>query len=736
MMCCNSGGKKVVGRIVMAVLMALLILTPRAVQAGPTGPGSVAFDLSKELCRQSLSATPQRVMSPQIRVADLQKNMFSPSPPVGQTQEAVDSPQRGKISHEVANKQSVPTYNLASPKPGGLGYPVVRYPSAWKLGKSIPQSGINLGGPIIKDKLWFFGSWGAHEIGKRGTGDQRVWNAYRENPPTKIYAYRQQTVPDLTSLQDLEITRNGVQKPGFELFPRVNGTIRVVTKNGITRFGGLSFGENNLPRTIQEKGAVTPNDPYYMKGGSAVRKGLSKLAVGIGGLLKIGGFAIGVGTGTGGDNVVDQWGLRAVGFTPLDDPASAWRLEDGTEKNVIVAVIDSGLDMAHPDGPRYVWANPGEIPGNGIDDDANGFVDDINGWNFAYENNDLTDDNGHGTFVAGIIAAKTNNGMGIAGINPGAQIMVLKVADRDGRCQSLNIFRALRYAANHGASVINISLGAEGKSRLEQLGVNYAHYCGAVVVVAAGNQAGDITQYGPPGLRKVFSVAATKMDGTKKGNSNFGARVALTAPGEGIYSLTSKDGRHDGRITPIAPTQYHQLSGTSFAAPFVAGVASLMRARNPELTNTEVENIIMATARDMDAKGWDRYTGAGLLNAAGALKGSTGGGVSARITEILINREGEKFVSADLYGTVQGDLERYTVEVGKGKKPGKWKRVYGPSPETVVDGHICRIGGGVIDKKGEWVIRIRARDRSGGVRLLEMPFFTEGQRAPTVSDYF
>ncbi|MBW2562232.1 MAG: S8 family serine peptidase [Deltaproteobacteria bacterium] len=480
----------------------------------------------------------------------------------------------------------------------------------------------------------------------------------------------------------------------------------------------------------------------------------SKFSIGIGGLLKLGKVAVGVGAGSvgigvgkgsvgvdagpfgisiGGD-AADQWGLRAVGFTPLDDPASAWRLEDGTKKNVIVAIIDSGLDMEHPDGPQYVWINPGEVPGNGIDDDENVFIDDVNGWNFVYENNDLTDDNGHGTFVSGIIAANTNNGIGIAGINPGAQIMVLKVVNRDGRCESLNIFRALRYAANHGAKIINISLGAEGMSRLEQLGVNYAHYRGAVVVVAAGNQASDITKHSPAGLRKVFSVSATKMEGKLKQGSNFGPTVALAAPGENIFSLTSKDGKHDGMITPIATTEYHQLSGTSFAAPFVAGVASLMLAKTPELTNFEIEEILLATARDIDAEGWDIYTGAGILDAKGALTQSTEKALVARITEILINREKEDFVSADVYGTVQGDFESYIVEVGRGKNPKKWEKVYGPSKEIVSDGHICRIEKDTMEREGDWVVRIKTHDRSGRERLVNIPIFTGTQSSVTLEE--
>ena len=429
-----------------------------------------------------------------------------------------------------------------------------------------------------------------------GTGryiiDGRAFKAYKKSPPTEVIVYQQ-----------------GLDRSQLE--PNCRDYRKIV---------GVIFIESNLWRKIQEKEvAVVPNDPLYLKRG-VVGKKLSKVVKGIGTILKIGGFGFGVGpvsVGSPLDEARDQWGLPKVGFTPLTDPASAWNIEDGSRKNVVVAVIDSGLDMTHVDGPRYFWTNPGEIPGNKIDDDGNGYIDDIHGWNFVSENNNLRDDNGHGTFVTGIIAAKTNNGEGIAGINPGAQIMVLKAADRDGESQSLSIYRAIRYAADNGAMVINISLGKKGVSRLEQLGVNYAHARGCVVVVAAGNQGNPIEECGPSGLRRAFSIAAIDMNGKRRVNSNYGANVALAAPGESIYSLTSKFGKRDGQITPLLPTKYHRLSGTSFSAPFVAGTASLLLAKNPRLTNKEIEDIMLETATDMRTEGWDVYTGTGLLDASG-----------------------------------------------------------------------------------------------------------------------
>ncbi|MCA9399610.1 MAG: S8 family serine peptidase, partial [Candidatus Omnitrophica bacterium] len=197
----------------------------------------------------------------------------------------------------------------------------------------------------------------------------------------------------------------------------------------------------------KEAAEITPNDPYYLK-----QEEKKKKLLGIFGSSKkaekpVFGLGMKFGTGTMGDGesydsankkeptAVDQWGLHAIGYLPKDDPNSAWNLVgnvDINKKNITIAVIDSGLDTTHPDGPTHVWTNKNEIPNNGIDDDHNGYIDDVHGWNFLEENNDLTDYKGHGTFVSGIIAAKANNGIGIAGINPGAEIMPLKVTNEEG----------------------------------------------------------------------------------------------------------------------------------------------------------------------------------------------------------------------------------------------------------------------------------------------------------------
>ncbi len=460
---------------------------------------------------------------------------------------------------------------------------------------------------------------------------------------------------------------------------------------------------------------VNPNDPLYQKKGAAAAAG-SALKKGLGFALRVLGSPVQSEEG-GAD---DQWGLPATGFKPRGTEGSAWDVEDGSRPNVTVAVIDSGLDFNHKDRPRHLWVNRGEIPDNGLDDDGNGYVDDIHGWNFHDENNDLQDNYGHGTFVTGVIAANTNNAEGIAGINPGARIMVLKVTKPSGRTNSLALYRAIRYAVDNGARVLNISFGGKKVNTLEQIAINYAYAMGCIVVVAAGNEGGDIAIHGPPGSRRAFSVASMDMDGGGRSASNKGLKVALAAPGESVYSLTSATGKRDGKMLPIAPTDYHRLNGTSFAAPFVTGTAALIWARNPELTNRQVEDLMLYTAGEMEGPGWDVKSGAGRLDALRALTQDPSTILVPRITEYRINRQKKKITSVDVYGSVRGNLENFIVEVGRGDDPGKWQTVFGPSRYGVNQGFICRIDGKYFQKGSKWSVRIVAVSPDGESRTQQV----------------
>ncbi len=477
---------------------------------------------------------------------------------------------------------------------------------------------------------------------------------------------------------------------------------------------------------------IVPNDPLFQVGPKEKKKKLlgilgsstepAPVIMGIG--MKMGGAVLGGGSGQKeeGPDIKDQYALHSIGFTPLSDPDSGWNVIDSTQKNVTVAVIDSGFDLSHPDFPANIWKNPAEIPGNGIDDDQNGYVDDVQGWNFLDGNNDVSlDIRGHGTFVAGIIAAKWNNGVGIAGINPGAELMLLKVADGDGKTNSWNIYRAINYAVSKGARVINISLGSRGISKLEQAAIDRANAMGVFVVTASGNNGEEITGHGPASSKHVFAVGETDFDGARSTVSNWGPNNALLAPGEQIYSLCSKDAKEV--LPSIRKAGYYKQNGTSFAAPMVAATASLMLAKNPKLTPEEIGDILMATADEMYEDGWDALSGAGFLNAAKALRTDPSKFLIAMFTNLRINLNHQKDLeSVDVYGTVRGPFKEFYVEVGKGKLASKFDPVAGPFTQEVTYGFLTRINVKENLRGGdEWVLRIRVIDQNGQTKVATTP---------------
>lgn len=468
---------------------------------------------------------------------------------------------------------------------------------------------------------------------------------------------------------------------------------------------------------------LVPNDPLYWKDAgkkkSKVKERMKKVvAGGIGSGLKIGGVSIGGGAAAyeedEGPDVQDQWGIRKVGYLPIDDPESAWNQVKIDGPNVVVAVIDSGLDLSHPDGPRYIWRNKREIPQNYVDDDNNGYVDDVYGWNFIDNNNDLSDYKGHGTFVTGIIAAKWNNGLGIAGINPGAIIMPLKTADAEGEATSFNIYRAIYYAVNNGARVINISLGARGVSELEQRAIDYANEKGVFVSVASGNVGENIKDHGPASALGTFPVGSMDVDGKKSTISNWGPNNGLIAPGEKIYSLRSFES-FDPRKVSKDTEFYYAMSGTSFSSPMVAATASLLLTKNPDLTNKEIEDILQASADDMYDEGWDGESGAGLLNASKALSLTPKNLTTVKITRLKINRDNrDRPESVDVYATVRGKIKEFEIGAGKGERAGRLGTIAGPFNEEYDNEFVQRIV--VKDSlrgSDEWIIGITAKDKSG-----------------------
>ncbi|MBL0350301.1 MAG: S8 family serine peptidase [Elusimicrobia bacterium] len=286
---------------------------------------------------------------------------------------------------------------------------------------------------------------------------------------------------------------------------------------------------------------------------------------------------------------------------PKIEAPTAWDSTAGG--GVVVAVVDSGVDGTHPDLVDRMWANPGEIPANGLDDDGNGFVDDAGGWDFANDDGNPTDDAGHGTHVAGTIAATANNGLGVAGVAFGARLMPLKGLDAGGAGYESDLAAGIIYAADNGARIINASWGGSSKGALIEAAVNYARESGVLLVAAAGNSNGPVGY--PAALDGVAAVAATDDADRKADFSSFGPPMDVAAPGVGILST-------------LPGGTYGTKSGTSMAAPHVSGVAALVAALHPFYTPAQLLAALRLAVDDVETPGFDAATGAGRINAARA----------------------------------------------------------------------------------------------------------------------
>jgi thermitase len=301
--------------------------------------------------------------------------------------------------------------------------------------------------------------------------------------------------------------------------------------------------------------------------------------------------------------VPPQWALPKIGAL------AAWDITSGD--GTVVAIIDSGLYMQHEDLQGQIWVNADEIPGNGIDDDTNGFIDDVNGWNFNFmvSNADLSDVVGHGTGVAGVGLAATNNSKGIASLAWKNKIMPIKVITDVGGASYFNIGQALMYAADNGAKAANISISGTAPSDSLTEAINYAWGKGLVIAAAAGNASLPSISY-PAANENVLAVSSTASDETIP-SSNYGPQLDLSAPGSSVRSTN-------------AAGSYQHFSGTSLASPFVASLASLIFSANPKLTNQQVVNIMQETAVDLGDLGWDEHYGYGRINAAAAVQRAAG----------------------------------------------------------------------------------------------------------------
>ena len=420
----------------------------------------------------------------------------------------------------------------------------------------------------------------------------------------------------------------------------------------------------------------------------------------------------------------DQWGLKRVGFS--QDKNSAWTQADGSAQPVIVAVIDTGLDYHHPDLDKSnLWHNPHEQKNN-RDDDGNGYVDDLIGWDFIDSDARPWDRTGHGTFVVGIIAASRNNGLGIAGINAGVKIMPLRALNFMGRGRSVNIAAAIYYAVANGARIINLSLGSRHVSRIETDAIAYATKQNVLVVVAGGNEGKATGDDGLAGLVEVITVGASDINDKRASFSNWGDEVDVVAPGVDILSLRARrtdlayvagveDYRLGSNVVGIDKMLY-RTTGTSFAAPFVTGVASLLVANNPKLTPAQVKRMILQSARDIETPGKDELTGYGLLDADAALTADPEFFIKADLQSVAVIQKGGSSL-LQVTGTADANkIKKAWLEIGKGENPGSWKklikRIKTPTDNAVLGQFsTSRLAG-----SKQWTLRLFVEHKNGRKR--------------------
>lgn len=303
----------------------------------------------------------------------------------------------------------------------------------------------------------------------------------------------------------------------------------------------------------------------------------------------------------------NQYALNLVKAT------NAWELVKDkpfmTEgSNIVIAVVDDAININHPDLVDVLWTNSAEIPGNGIDDDGNGYIDDYNGVDVSLATNTPLPPSSsfnHGTHVAGIAAAKSNNGIGVASLAYNARLMAIKATNEAGYVNAG--YEGIIYAVENGAHIINCSWGGTGSSQVLQEIINYAINHNVMVVGAAGNN-GVSTPFFPASYNGVISVANTNESDLKHSSSNYGTRVDISAPGYNIYSTRWNGG-------------YEYKTGTSMSAPMVASLLALMKSIDPTIPNEQIKGCLINTADDLYAlnPSFEGLLGSGRINAEAAV---------------------------------------------------------------------------------------------------------------------
>ncbi|MEW6016184.1 MAG: S8 family serine peptidase [Candidatus Zixiibacteriota bacterium] len=386
---------------------------------------------------------------------------------------------------------------------------------------------------------------------------------------------------------------------------------------------------------------------------------------------------------------------------------------------VVVAIIDTGVDTGHPDIVDNIWSNPREIAGNGIDDDNNGFIDDIRGWDFGGDGSSTTtgdnnpmDGDGHGTHIAGIVAATADNNIGVAGLARNCRIMPLKIFPLP---LTSFIVGAIVYAADNGADVINMSFGLPYASQLMEEAMAYARAKGVVLCAAAGNDFTEFVNY-PASSPLTIAVGATDDSDHVASFSTYGNHLDICAPGHSILSLRAGNTDMYADSYPREPnvhiinTRYYLASGTSMACPYVVATAAYLRAVSPGLSPQRVQEILQSSADDIldpygvnwYLPGWDKFSGYGRVNLYQTLQAAPE--IRARITSPLPNEILSGTV--DIAGIADGSsFTEYTLEYGQGGNPPNW---------TVINTSSSPVSSGLLGSwdtaglNGRYTIRLQA----------------------------
>ena len=393
----------------------------------------------------------------------------------------------------------------------------------------------------------------------------------------------------------------------------------------------VEYAGPNIIMTAQ----LIPNDPYYSSSGSW------------------------------GQEFSDLYGLHNI------HASEAWNITTGND-SIIVAVVDTGIDYNHEDLAQNMWINEDEIMGNGIDDDNDGFIDNLYGADIYYNDSDPMDGHGHGTHCAGTIAAVGNNALGVVGVNWQAKIMAVKSLSNSGSAGAATLAEGLVWAADNGADVISNSWGSDMPYPSEptiEAAVRYAYDMGCVIVFAAGNSEDDVKYYCPSNMDEVITVAAVDHNDVKADFSNYGEKIDVSAPGVDILSLRADGTDFYGDGIHIINDTYYYASGTSMACPHVAGLAALLLAKNQSLSRDAIRTLIECTVDELDPPQYEwEVIGRGRINASRALQQSP---AAIRLDSFVNPNDVKGIVSIN--GTAWGvNFGYYTVEYGRGQDPASW----------------------------------------------------------------